>query len=309
VRAHVPIPNQNRIVVTVAGFLRNGAVPSLRPNRGDREDRSDHRCTAPTARSTKKGSRIHYGKGKPGHVTSNSWLTLKRLLDRLLHHGVQRLCLLGMLMLRVSATDAHELITTKITWGREISRVFSRRCISCHHKGGSAFDLSAYERARPWAEAIKQEVLERRMPPWGAVKGFGDFRDDDGLSENEIALISSWVEGGAPRGDLNLLPRQIEVKAEPSVPPKIEKILLASGSLTLKRTVKIAGVRPETVPEGASLRVIAEHPNGAMEPLIWLYSYASRFRRVYYFKAPMRLGAGTRIRFYPAAGSVSLLLL
>jgi hypothetical protein len=46
-----------------------------------------------------------------------------------------------------------------------------------------------------------------------------------------------------------------------------------------------------------------------MEPLIWLYSYASRFRRVYYFKAPMRLGAGTRIRFYPAVGSVSLLLL
>jgi hypothetical protein len=147
------------------------------------------------------------------------------------------------------------------------------------------------------------------MPPWGAVKGFGDFRDDDGLSENEIALISSWVEGGAPRGDQNLLPRQIEVKAEPSVPPKIGEILLASGTLTLTRTVKITGVRPETVPEGASLHVIAEHPNGAMEPLIWLYSYASRFRRVYYFKAPMRLGAGTRIRFYPAAGSVSLLLL
>jgi hypothetical protein len=125
----------------------------------------------------------------------------------------------------------------------------------------------------------------------------------------EIALISSWVEGGAPQGDPNLLSKQIKVKTELSVPPKTAKTLLASGSLTLERAVKIAAVRPEAVPEGASLRLIAERPNGAIEPLIWLYSYASRFKRTYYFKAPMSLGAGTRIRVQPAVGSVSLLLL
>jgi hypothetical protein len=27
--------------------------------------------------------------------------------------------------------------------------------------------------ARPWAKAIKEEILERRMPPSQAVKGFG----------------------------------------------------------------------------------------------------------------------------------------
>jgi hypothetical protein len=146
------------------------------------------------------------------------------------------------------------------------------------------------------------------MPPWGAIKGFGDFRDEDGLSEREIAVVSSWVEGGAPRGDLNLLPEQVKVKAERSLPPKPGEILLASGSFTLDRSVKIAAVRPEAVPEGASLRLIAERPNGAIEPLIWLYSYAARFRRTYYFKAPMSFGAGTRIRIQPAVGSVSLLL-
>ena len=204
--------------------------------------------------------------------------------------------------------DAHEIITTKITWTREISRVFSRRCFSCHHAGGAAFDLSTYEQVRPWAEAIKQEVLERRMPPWGAIKGFGDFRDEDGLSEREIAVVSSWVEGGAPRGDLNLLSEQVKVKMERSEPPKPGKILLVSGSLTLDRGVKIASVSPEAVPEGASFRLIAESPNGAVEPLIWIYSYASRFKRTYYFKAPMSFGAGTRIRIQPAVGSVSLLL-
>ena len=186
--------------------------------------------------------------------------------------------------------------------------MFNRRCISCHQNGGPAFDLGAYEQVRPWAEAIKQEVLERRMPPWGAIKGFGDFRDEDGLTEMEIAVISSWVEGGAPRGDLTLLPKQIKANAQPSTPPKTGEILLASGSLTLERTIKVAAVRPEAVPEGASLRLIAERPNGAVEPLIWLYGYASRFRRTYYFKVPMSLGAGTRIRIQPAIGSVSLLL-
>jgi hypothetical protein len=170
------------------------------------------------------------------------------------------------------------------------------------------FDLSTYEQVRPWAEAIKQEVLERRMPPWGAIKGFGDFRNEDGLTEMEIAVISSWVEGGAPRGDLNLLPQQIEAKGERPAPPKTGRILVASGTLTLDRTVKIAAVRPEAVPEGASVRLVAERPNGAIEPLLWLFSYRPRFKQTYYFKTPMTFGAGTRIRFHPNVGSVSLLL-
>ena len=208
-----------------------------------------------------------------------------------------------------SSTDAHEFITTKITWAREISRVFSRRCVSCHRNGGPAFDLGGYEQARPWAEAIKQEVLERRMPPWGAIKGFGDFRDEDGLTEMEIAVISSWVAGGAPRGDLTRLPKQIKANTERAALPKTGETLVVSGSLTLGRGIKVAAVRPEVVSERASLRLIAERPNGGVEPLLWLYGYASRFKRIYYFKAPMSFSAGTRIRIQSGFGSVSLLLI
>ena len=55
--------------------------------------------------------------------------------------------------------------------------------------------------------AIKEEVLERRMPPWGAVKGFGQFQDDQGLTQEQIGLIADWVEGGAPEGDPALPPK------------------------------------------------------------------------------------------------------
>lgn len=64
-----------------------------------------------------------------------------------------------------------------------------------------------YAEAHPWAVAIKEEVLARRMPPWGAVKGFGEFRDDGGLTQEQIEWIADWVVGGAPEGDPALLPK------------------------------------------------------------------------------------------------------
>ena len=63
-----------------------------------------------------------------------------------------------------------------------------------------------YAAARPWAVAIKEEVLERRMPPWGAVKGFGDFRNDKALTPEQLELIVSWVGGGVPEGEAKDLP-------------------------------------------------------------------------------------------------------
>src|SRR5213079_1453424 len=96
--------------------------------------------------------------------------------------------------------SGHDVITTPITFSREISRVFYRHCVTCHRQGGSAFSLATYEEARPWAKAIEEEVLERRMPPWGAVKGFGDFQDDQALTQEDISVFADWVEGGAPEG-------------------------------------------------------------------------------------------------------------
>ncbi len=37
---------------------------------------------------------------------------------------------------------------------------------------------------------IKEAVLSRRMPPWGAVKGFGHFRNDQSLSQDQIELVT-----------------------------------------------------------------------------------------------------------------------
>ena len=101
-------------------------------------------------------------------------------------------------ILTCSVAHGHDIITTPLTWDREISRIVYARCASCHRQDGSAFPLLTYEQARPWAKSIEEETLERRMPPWGAVKGFGDFRNDQGLTQEQLELISNWVDGGAP---------------------------------------------------------------------------------------------------------------
>ena len=108
--------------------------------------------------------------------------------------------------LAAPAASAHDTITTKLLWTQEISRIVNRHCVSCHREGGAAMSLATYEDARPWAKAIRDEVLARRMPPWGAVKGVGEFRGDPSLSQIEIDMIVNWVEGGAPKGDEVYLP-------------------------------------------------------------------------------------------------------
>jgi len=53
--------------------------------------------------------------------------------------------------------------------------------------------------------------------------------------------------------------------------------------------------------------VVATLPDGAIEPLIWLYDYKPQFDRTYYFRKPLKLPAGTKIETYPSSvGTISL---
>jgi hypothetical protein len=116
--------------------------------------------------------------------------------------------LLALLFPRSGST--HEPITTKVTFNKEIVRIFQRNCLGCHSVGKIKADipLTTYEEARPWAKAIKEEVLEKRMMPYQAVKGYGAFQHDYILPQRDLDLIISWVEGGAPRGEDKDYPRQ-----------------------------------------------------------------------------------------------------
>jgi len=120
--------------------------------------------------------------------------------------GVSASLLTAFCLLPFAFASAHEPITTKVRFNKELVRILQRNCLSCHHRGGIAMSLATYDEARPWAKAIKEEVLEKRMPPWRAVKGYGDFRNAPSLTQRDVDLIVNWVEGGAPKGDDKDLP-------------------------------------------------------------------------------------------------------
>jgi len=101
---------------------------------------------------------------------------------------------------------AHDPITTKVTWSREIAPIVSDNCAGCHRPGGPApMSLATYDDARPWAKAMRAEVVAGRMPRWAPVRGFGHFANDRSLSSFETALVAAWADGGAPEGDESVL--------------------------------------------------------------------------------------------------------
>lgn len=194
------------------------------------------------------------------------------------------------LFLLVPAAFGHEIITTRLTWSAEISRVFYRRCMECHGPR-AAIPLTTYEEVRPWAVAIREEVTARRMPPWDAVRGFGEFDRDASLTAVEMERIVQWVEGGAPRGNpvyLEKLPLDLPVSA-----PREGGGFAVRGRYVARRQMTVYGLEAR----GAVQVVVRE--GGSVRPLLWVPEF--RVRRVYWLREPVVLEAGAALE---ASGEV-----
>ena len=148
-----------------------------------------------------------------------------------------------------------------ITWNREISRLVYARCASCHRPGGTAFSLMKFTDAQPRANEIKDAVLARRMPPWGAIKGFGQFRNDQSLTPEQIELITKWVDGG------------IQQSATPSQRTRLRSVRRAAsaeeraqGSRFVYAVTRhrVGQALPERLPPAQSTRIIAVSPGGVL---------------------------------------------
>jgi len=63
-----------------------------------------------------------------------------------------------------------------------------------------------YQEARPWAKAMREAVLLKRMPPWFADPHYGKFRNDRRLSQKDVDTIVQWANAGARQGNPADLP-------------------------------------------------------------------------------------------------------
>ncbi len=173
-----------------------------------------------------------------------------------------------------------------------------------------AFSLMTYKEARPWAEAIKEEVLARRMPPWGAVKGFGDYRNDEALTPEQLRVnhkLGGW--GRSPK-----------VKRKGFASCAAQGYRSGEGEASEERTDREWRLHAEE--ETYAGRVVAAEraggciapdrrrvfPDGSVEPLLlWLENYKKQYGHPFLLRTPLDLPAGTVIRGVPQGGSVALL--
>jgi hypothetical protein len=92
--------------------------------------------------------------------------------------------------------------SSPVTFSKDVLPVLEKNCQGCHRPGEAApFALLTYEQAKPWAKAMKEAVLLKKMPPWFADPHYGKFANDRSLSQNEIDTLVAWADTGAQQGD------------------------------------------------------------------------------------------------------------
>src|SRR5579864_5392549 len=93
-------------------------------------------------------------------------------------------------------------VSAEPTFYKDVAPVLERNCQSCHRPSEAApMSLLTYEDTRPWAKAIRDAVLTKKMPPWFADPAYGHFSNDRRLTPEEASTLVSWVDQGAPEGD------------------------------------------------------------------------------------------------------------
>src|SRR5262245_31492072 len=108
-----------------------------------------------------------------------------------------------------TAPRAQAPAATAVTFTRDVAPILQKACQNCHRTGSIAtMSLLSDEDARPWAPSIRDRVERHQMPPWHVNKtvGIRKFKDDPSLNDQEIATITAWVDGGAPRGNPSDMP-------------------------------------------------------------------------------------------------------
>ncbi|MGD0362695.1 MAG: cytochrome c [Bryobacteraceae bacterium] len=101
-----------------------------------------------------------------------------------------------------SALLSAATVPPQTTFYKGVLPVIQNRCQECHRPGEAApMPFVTYKDVRPWAKAIREAVITRKMPPWPADPHFGKFSNDRSLSREEIDTLVAWADGGALEGD------------------------------------------------------------------------------------------------------------
>ncbi len=199
-------------------------------------------------------------------------MMLKHGLTRNVSVGAWALSVALMLPAVAAAADAAKTPT----FTKDIAPIFQEKCEACHRPDSMApMSLMSFAESRPWAKSIKARVSDRQMPPWQIDRtvGIQKFKNDRSLTDDQVELITRWVDAGAPQGDPKDMPAKKQwsdgqgwnfaatfgqkepdliIKSYDFTMPKVsqdvwDKRITPSG-ITEPRWVRAIEIRPETLP-------------------------------------------------------------
>jgi tetratricopeptide (TPR) repeat protein len=119
---------------------------------------------------------------------------------------------------RAASPPSESRSPAAVTFNRDVAPIFYEHCATCHRPiestatrapndpkdplcvGGAPFSLLDYASARAHASEIVQATTTRAMPPWLPEPDV-HFAHQRRLTEEQIALIQRWADGGALAGD------------------------------------------------------------------------------------------------------------
>ena len=113
----------------------------------------------------------------------------------------------GALLVIAAKAIAADLSPTPVTFSKDVLPILQKNCQNCHRPGQAGpMSFLTYESTRPWAKAMKEAVVLRKMPPWFADPQFGHFVNDHSLKQSDIDAIAKWADAGAPQGNVKDAP-------------------------------------------------------------------------------------------------------
>jgi hypothetical protein len=111
-----------------------------------------------------------------------------------------------------------------LTYHQDVRPLLNDACVRCHQQGGiGPFPLDTYAEVSKRAAAIRVAVENRTMPPWQAGPGCSDYVDDFSLTDQEVKLLTDWVDEGAQEGT-----PLSGVAVDPPVPrglPRVDRVM------------------------------------------------------------------------------------
>jgi hypothetical protein len=100
------------------------------------------------------------------------------------------------------AAPASREAAAKLTFNKDVLPIIQNRCQGCHRPGEiGPMPFLTYKETRPWAKAIREAVVSRKMPPWFADSKYGHFANDRSMSRQEIDTLVAWADSGAVEGN------------------------------------------------------------------------------------------------------------